>query len=90
MTAIDCVVFGETGIDLMVQPVPQDKTLAELRPHHEVDHIRAVTGGTGQYLGATGEVRQTNKGFNTTVFADGSGDNAPNFGFELDLLLPDV
>ncbi len=45
MTAIDCVVFGETGIDLMVQPVPQDKALAELRPHHEVDHIRAVTGG---------------------------------------------
>ena len=45
MTALDCVVFGETGVDLMVQPVPQDKTLAELRPHHEVDHIRAVTGG---------------------------------------------
>lgn len=52
--------------------------------------IRAVTGGTGLYIGSTGEVRQTNKGFNTTVFADGSGDNAPNFGFELDLLLPDV
>ena len=45
MTAIDCVVFGETGIDLMVQPVPQDKTLAQLRPHVDVDTIRAVTGG---------------------------------------------
>jgi len=47
MTArpIDCVVFGETGVDLMVQPVPQDKTLAELRPHVDVDSIRAGTGG---------------------------------------------
>ena len=34
---IDCVVFGETGVDLMVQPVPQNKTLAELRPHVDVD-----------------------------------------------------
>ncbi len=45
MSAIDCVVFGETGVDLMVQPVPQDKTLAELRPHVDVDSIRATTGG---------------------------------------------
>ncbi len=45
MSAIDCVVFGETGVDLMVQPVPQDKTLAEMRPHLDVDEIRAVTGG---------------------------------------------
>ena len=45
MTAIDCVVFGETGVDLIVQPMPQDKTLAELRPHVDVDSIRAVTGG---------------------------------------------
>ena len=42
---IDCVVFGETGVDLMVQPVPQNKTLAELRPHVDVDSIRAGTGG---------------------------------------------
>ena len=45
MTAIDCVVFGETGVDLIVRPMPQDKTLAELRPHVDVDSIRAVTGG---------------------------------------------
>ena len=47
MTArpIDCVVFGESGVDLMVQPVPQDKTLAELHPHVDVDSIRAGTGG---------------------------------------------
>lgn len=52
--------------------------------------VRAVIGGTGKYLGATGEVRQINNGFNTTVFADGSGDNAPNFVFEIDLLRPNV
>lgn len=42
---LDCVVFGDTGVDLMIQPVPQDKTLGELAPQHDVDSIRAVTGG---------------------------------------------
>ncbi len=51
---------------------------------------RPVIGGSGKYLGATGAVRQTHNGVNTTVFADGSGDNALNFIFEFDLLIPDV
>lgn len=50
---------------------------------------RSVIGGTGRYLGATGQVRQTNNGVNTSVFADGSGDPAPNFVFEFDLFLPE-
>lgn len=51
---------------------------------------RPIIGGSGKYLGASGAVRQFQNGFNTTVFADGSGDNAFNFRFEMDLLLPDV
>ncbi len=42
---LDCVVFGYTGVDLMIHPVPQDKTLGQLAPQHDVDSIRAVTGG---------------------------------------------
>ena len=49
---------------------------------------RSVIGGTGRYLGATGQVRQANNGANTSVFADGSGDPAPNFVFEFDLFRP--
>lgn len=40
---LDCVVFGKAGVDLMVQPVPHDKTLAEPHPHLDVDRIRAST-----------------------------------------------
>lgn len=51
--------------------------------------VRAVTGGTGRYMGALGQVTQTNNGFNTTVF-HGTPDAAPNFIFEFDLLVPVV
>lgn len=49
---------------------------------------RSVTGGTGQYFGANGQVNQSFISTNSTVFDDGSGDNALNFRFEFDLLLP--
>lgn len=51
---------------------------------------RPVSGGTGQYIGATGEVAQLVNGVNTSVFADGSGLNAPNWIFQFDLLVPNV
>lgn len=47
--------------------------------------VRAVTGGTGRYLGATGAITQRQIGTNTIVVDDFSG---PNFRFEADLLLP--
>lgn len=49
---------------------------------------RSVIGGTGRYLGASGQQDQSWNGFNTSV--DGYGDNAPNFVMRFDLLLPDV
>lgn len=51
---------------------------------------RPVSGGTGRYLGVTGEVAQTLNGENTSVFADGSNMNAPNWIFEFELLAPNV
>lgn len=51
---------------------------------------RAVIGGTGRYMGATGQVTQRTHGTNTTVFFDGSGDNAYNFIFDFDLLIPNM
>ncbi len=50
---------------------------------------RSVTGGTGAYMGATGEEFQDWNGFNTSVNTDGTG-NAPNFRMRFDLLLPDL
>jgi hypothetical protein len=50
---------------------------------------RSVVGGTGRYAGATGEQFQSQNGFNTSVFTDGTG-NAPSFWMRFDLLLPDV
>lgn len=52
--------------------------------------FRPVIGGTGQYMGATGQVSQRINGVNTTVLDDGSGDPAPNFAFTYDLLIPDL
>lgn len=52
--------------------------------------VRSVVGGTGRYIGATGQVTQANNGVNTSVMADGSDLPAPNFIFGFDLLLPDV
>lgn len=47
--------------------------------------MRAVTGGTGRYLGAKGAITQRQIGTNTIVVDDFSG---PNLRFEADLLLP--
>lgn len=52
--------------------------------------LRIVTGGSGDYLGATGQVLQENRGHNTTVLDDGSGESARNFAFTFDLLLPEL
>ena len=51
---------------------------------------RIVVGGTGQYLGATGQVLETMKGATTTVLDDGTGELAPNFTFDLDYLVPEL
>lgn len=49
---------------------------------------RSIVGGTGQYLGASGQQDQSWNGFNTSV--DAFGENAPNFVMTFDLLLPDL
>jgi hypothetical protein len=51
--------------------------------------VRAVTGGTYEWMGASGQVSQILTGFNTTEFTDGTG-SAPNFRFEFDLLVPNL
>lgn len=51
---------------------------------------RSIIGGTGTYMGASGQAAQEITGVNTSLFADGSGLNAPNFRFEFDILLPNV
>ncbi|MBT8240915.1 MAG: hypothetical protein KJN63_06775 [Acidimicrobiia bacterium] len=50
---------------------------------------RAIVGGTGAYMGATGEQLQTANGVNTSAFSDGAG-LAPNFFVQFDMLLPDI
>lgn len=53
--------------------------------------IRAVIGGTGRYIGATGQVVQNGNGTNTTVLRGVPDDpNAPNFRFDFTLLLPEI
>lgn len=66
-------------------------TTSGLEGTFETDQVtrRSITGGTGRYMGATGEELQAGNGFNTTSFTDGTG-NAPNFTMRLELLLPDV
>ena len=49
------------------------------------ESTRAVTGGTGRYLGATGAIVQRQIGRNTIVV---DGFVAPNFRYEANLLLP--
>ncbi len=51
---------------------------------------RMVVGGTGRYMGASGQVLEIGKGTNTTVMDDGTGDLAPNFTFEFDYFLPEL
>ncbi len=48
---------------------------------------RAITGGTGNYRGATGECSEYFTGTNSTVFFDDPTANAPNIRFEFDLTL---
>lgn len=51
---------------------------------------RSISGGTGRWMGAIGQVVQTNHGVNTTVLLDGTDDPAPNFVFVFDMLLPQL
>lgn len=51
---------------------------------------RSIIGGTGAYVAASGQVNQSYLGDNTSVFADGSGFNAPNFRFEFDIIMPNI
>lgn len=48
--------------------------------------LRAVTGGTGEYRSARGEVLQRQVSLNSTELPNGN--NAPNFRFEFDIDLP--
>jgi len=47
--------------------------------------VRAVIGGTGEFLGATGQVGQTVIATNTSLFADGTDDPAPCFRLDIDV-----
>lgn len=51
--------------------------------------LRSIIGGTGRFLGATGQQVQRLNGMNTSSFTDGTG-NAPNLAMRFELLLPDV
>ena len=53
----------------------------------ELRSMRAVNGGTGRFMGATGQVAQTHMGPNGTVLF-GFDFPADNFRFEFDLRLP--
>jgi hypothetical protein len=50
---------------------------------------RAVVGGTGEYLGALGEMGEQLIAFNTSIFADGSGDPSPCWRSSFDLRILD-
>lgn len=65
-------------------------TTSGLEGTFETDQIgaRAVIGGTGDFVGATGQCFQARNGFNTSSFADLTGP-APNFRMRFELLLPD-
>ncbi len=82
-------VFGPITADRLFPPDNLTSSGLEGTFGSEVT-TRSIIGGTGQYLGATGQVRQATTGVNTSVCAAGSGDPAPNFAFEFDLLIPDV
>lgn len=51
---------------------------------------RMVVGGTGRYMGASGQVLEIGKGTNTTVMDDGTGDLAPKLHARIRLLPPRV
>ncbi|MFN0029922.1 MAG: hypothetical protein ACKV2O_22440 [Acidimicrobiales bacterium] len=46
--------------------------------------VRAVIGGTGEYLGATGQQTQRMIALNTSPFAGGTGDQSPCWRIEFD------
>ncbi len=56
----------------------------------EQSATRAVIGGTGDYLAASGQVTQWFTGTNTTILDDGTGNAALNFRMDFDLLLPNI
>lgn len=68
------------------------KTLAsqgvEGRNTEDWSATRVVTGGTGVYRGARGEVTQTQISRNSTAMPGEDGGNAPNFRFDFDIDLP--
>lgn len=50
---------------------------------------RAIIGGTGEYLAATGQVVQEYISDNVSPFADGTDGPSPNFRFAFDLRIPE-
>jgi hypothetical protein len=50
---------------------------------------RAITGGTGEYVGAIGEMGERLIATNTSLFADGTNDPAPCWRCEFDLRILD-
>jgi hypothetical protein len=83
-------VFGSISQERLFPP--DNLTSSGLEGTFLTDQVaaRAVIGGTGIYMGAMGQVLQAPNGFNTSVLSDGTGDNAPNFRFTFDLLLPNI
>ena len=61
--------------------------MEEASPDDSQRAVRVVVGGSGKYLGATGQLVQQNYFKNTTVLA-GVGVQAPNWTFEFDLRMP--
>ena len=67
---------------------PRLLTSAGAEGRNEVgwEALRAITGGTGEFSGARGQVHQRMFGVNSTI--NSVQQNMPNFRFELDIHLP--
>jgi hypothetical protein len=79
-------VFGLMSAD---EPIPRDtlcSTGIEGRDGRDLAWHRAVLGGTGNYVGATGELTQSMFAENASTFEDGA--LAPCFRLSFDLFLP--
>ncbi len=86
-STIQSYVFGSIAEDQLFPP--DGLTSAGLEgTSGEQPTTRSITGGTGRYMAAMGQVVQTNNGVNTTVLRDGTDMPAPNFVFAFDLLQP--
>ena len=88
VSSIQNYVLGTISEDRLFPPSSLASTGLEGTFDDNQQPTRIIIGGAGDYLGATGAVMQQNRGTNTTVLADGTDDNAPNFEFTFDLLLP--